>query len=79
MFALFTYLPMELGSLLNTPKKSTLFGMFGAPISYISGVHLGAMHMATDITKVVLSTAGLWALVMYLSARIWIRTQTVKI
>jgi hypothetical protein len=74
-FSLFTLLPIELDKILISPTKSAIFGLVGAPISYISGANLGAMNLGSDVSQVVALTGCGWGVSMYLCARIWVKTQ----
>jgi hypothetical protein len=74
-FSLFTLLPLELGKILFSPTKSTIFGLLGAPISYVSGANLGAMNLGDNFGQVIGLTGFGWGVTMYLCSRIWLRTQ----
>ena len=55
--ALFILLPLELNKVLSSPMTSIFFGVIGGPISYFSGVKLGAMKLISSEISLIIYTA----------------------
>ena len=69
--ALFSLISQSMSWVLKKPFIAISFGTLGAPLSYLSGAHLGAMNLGESELIVGLYTGGAWAIAMGVSSYLW--------
>lgn len=69
--SLYLLIPYSMNRLMQNTLLAILFGVLGAPISYLSGAKMGAMALGYDELTVGVYTGCAWGIAMALTSIFW--------
>ena len=69
--SIYLLLPSSMAWVLRTPLIAVCFGALGAPMSYLAGARMGAMHLGGDEFIVGLYTGLAWGVTMGFTSLVW--------